>query len=139
VDAYARSGRDEYLATSRFHILAFMANDATKFAANQARIVGSQAPVHLAIRRFDEAVRVDLSIGGQVADQANVWTFWRFNRTNATIVRFMHVTYFEACAVARQSTVAERTQSAPMPNFGQGVGLVHELRALAAAKEFVHG
>ena len=81
----------------------------------------------LAIRAFDEAVFVHARMGGERVDQANVRTFRRFNRANPTIVRWVDIADFKACAFARQATRAERGETTLMRDLGQRVGLVHEL------------
>ena len=51
----------------------------------------------------------------------------------------MHVTHFEACALTGQTTRAKGRYTALVRDFGQGVGLVHELRELRRTKELFQG
>ena len=85
---------------------------------------------------FDEAKFVYLCIVGQGVNQANVWTFWSFNRTHTTIVRMMHVTNFETCTLTRQAARAKGRKTTFVSQFRQWVCLVHELRQLRRTKEF---
>ena len=66
--------------------------------------VAQLAVVHLAIRRHQEAVFVDSGIDRQARDQTDVRAFRRLNRTNAAVVRNVHVADFEAGAFAIQTT-----------------------------------
>ncbi|MPM52374.1 hypothetical protein SDC9_99133 [bioreactor metagenome] len=49
----------------------------------------------------------------------------------------VHVTHFEASALARQTARAKGRHAALVGDFGQRVGLVHELRQLRCAEEFL--
>src|SRR5262245_59292319 len=48
----------------------------------------------------------------------------------------MHVPHFKSSALAAESAGTERREPAFVSNLRQGVGLVHELRKLAAAEKF---
>ena len=52
-------------------------------------------------------------------------------------MRRVNVAHFEACALTRQATRAKCRYAALMRHFGQRVVLVHELRELARAEEFL--
>ena len=90
---------------------------------------------HLAVWRFNKAVLVDPAIGGQGADQADVWAFRRFDRADAAIVGVVHVAHVEAGPLAPQATGPQGAQAPLVGQLVQRVGLLHELRELAAAKE----
>ncbi len=83
---------------------------------------------HLAIRRFKEAVLVGAGIQRQGVDEADVRTFRRLDRAYAAVVGRMHVADFEAGTLAGQTARAEGRNTALVGDFGQRVGLVHELR-----------
>ena len=53
----------------------------------------------LAIRGFDKAEFIDTRERAHGTDQADVWTFRRFDRTNTTVVRWMNVTHLESGAL----------------------------------------
>src|SRR6266567_3567450 len=125
--------RDEHLAASVLHILSFSPIDAAELAAYQARVVCAQPFAHLVVWRLDESVGIDPPIGGQVADQTDVWTFRRLNRADAAIVRVMHVTHIEARSLTRETTRAKRRETAFMVDLREGIRLIHELGELAAA------
>ena len=82
---------------------------------------------HLAVWCFQEAVIIGTGVHGQGVDQTNVWTFRRFDRTDATIVRRMHVTDFETGAFTRQTTRAQGRYTALMRHFGKRIILIHKL------------
>ena len=42
--------------------------------------------VYFAVRRFDESHLIDLCMYAKRRDQTNVWTFWRFNGTQTSVV-----------------------------------------------------
>ena len=92
---------------------------------------------HAAVRRFDETVFVQAGIQGQRVDQADVRTFRRFNRADATVMGHVHVTHFKAGTLARQTTRAKGRNTALVGDFGQRIGLVHELRQLRRAEELL--
>ena len=100
-------------------------------------LIGHLALGHLAVGRFDETVFVGARIQRQRVDQADVRAFRRFDRAHATIVGRMHVTYLEAGTFTRQAARPQRGNAALVGDFGQRIGLVHELRQLAGAEEFL--
>ena len=93
--------------------------------------------LHLAIRRFDEAVFVGACIQRQRVDQADVRTFRCFDRADATVVGRMHVAHFEAGAFARQTARSQCGDTTLVGDFRQRVGLVHELRQLRRTEELL--
>ena len=88
------------------------------------------------IRRFKETVFIGFGINGKRVDQADVRTFRRFNGAETTVVRRVHVAHFKTRAFARQSTRAERGNTALVSDFRQRVVLIHKLRQLRRAEEF---
>ena len=59
--------------------------------------------MHPAVRRLDEAVLVDLAVGRQRADQADVRAFRRLDRADAAVVAVVNVAHVEAGAVAGEA------------------------------------
>ena len=96
------------------------------------------AVLHQHVRRLDEAVFVDLGVGRQRVDQADIRPFRRLDRADAAIMRRVHVAHLEARALARQTARPKRRETTLMRHFRQRVGLVHELRQLAGAEELPH-
>src|SRR5262245_24686613 len=91
----------------------------------------SDPTVHdLPIRRFDKAKFVDARERAHRADQANIRTFGRFDRTNSAVVRWMNVAHFKAGALAAQTSRAESRQAALVGQFCKRIRLIHELRKL---------
>ena len=88
----------------------------------------------LAVRRLDEAEVVDPRVGRERRDQADVRAFRRLDRTDAAVVRRVHVAHLEAGALARETARAERREAALVRDLGERVRLVHELRELATSR-----
>ncbi len=103
-----------------------------------ARLALHHPVLHQHVRRLDEAVLVHLGIGGKRVDQADVRAFRRLDRADAAVMRRVHVAHLEAGALAGQSARPKRGQAALMGHFRQRIGLVHELRQLAAAEELAY-
>ena len=101
--------------------------------------------VHLAVldvtvRGLDESECVDAGIDAQGGDQTDVRTFRGLDRAEAAVVRVVHVTDFEARAVAAQTAGTEGGKTTLVSDLSQRVGLVHELGQLARAEERIdHG
>ena len=57
---------------------------------------------HFRVRRFQETEIVDTGIAREIVDKTDVRTFRRLNRTDAAIMRTMHVAHFERRAFARR-------------------------------------
>ncbi len=95
------------------------------------------AVLHLAIRRLEEAVLVGARVERERVDEADVRTFRSLDRAHPAIVRRMHVAHFEACSFPGKSTRSKRGNAALVRDLGQRVGLVHELRQLRGAEEFL--
>ena len=101
-------------------------------------VVPGDRPLDLAVGRLDEAVAVDAAEGGQRSDQSDVRAFRRLDRADATVVAVVDVANVEAGALAREPAGAQRGEASLARQFGQRVGLVHELAELAAAEELLH-
>ena len=65
----------------------------------------------LAVRALDEAVLVYACERRQRIDQTDVRAFRRFNGTDASVVRGMHVAHLEARALARETTWTQRRET----------------------------
>ena len=89
----------------------------------------------LAVRRFNETKFIDPREGRHRADQTDVRSFRCLDRTNAAVVRWVHVAHFESGAIAAQSTGSERGQAALVRELCQRIRLIHELRELRAPEE----
>ncbi len=102
-------------------------------------LVGDDAVGDPAVGRLDEAEGVDPAVGGERADQTDVRAFRRLDRAHAAVVRGVHVTDLEAGPLTRETTRAERRQTALVGETRERVVLVHELRQLAGAEELLDG
>ena len=66
------------------------------FDGSQVLDLGSHlSGLDLAVRRLDKTELVDPGIGGERADQANVWPFRRLDRAHPAVVRGMDVSNLE--------------------------------------------
>ena len=83
-------------------------------------------------------VLVDLGVGGERVDQADVRAFRRLDRADAAVMRRVHVAHLEAGALAGQAARTKRREAPLVRHLGQRVGLVHELRKLRGAEELAH-
>src|SRR5690606_6199138 len=90
---------------------------------------------NLAIRRLQEAILVESSVQRHGVDQTNVRTFRRFDGADAAVVRRVYVSHLKASALARQAARAQGRYTTLVRDFGQRVGLVHELGQLAGTEE----
>src|SRR5262245_50571003 len=93
--------------------------DGEHFLAIRCEIVdvtGYTTFLNLAIRRLDKAEIIDPRKSRERSDQPDVGTFGRFDRTDTSIVRRMHVADFEPGTIARKTTWPQRRQT---PLVGQ--------------------
>src|SRR5437016_3954249 len=97
-------------------------------------LVSHATVMNFAIRRLDETEFVDPRERAHRADQTDVWTFRRLNRTNPSVMRWMNVAHFEACAIAAQAARPESGQTAFVRQLRQRIRLIHELRTLGTSK-----
>ena len=93
------------------------------------------AVLHDAVRRLDEAEIVHAGVAGERRDQADVRAFRRLDGAHAAILRVVHVAHFEAGTLAGEAARSERRQTTLVRQFGERIGLVHELRELRRAEE----
>ncbi len=100
-------------------------------------VVGHVAAGHLAVRRLDEAERVDATVGRERADEADVRAFRGLDRAHAAVVRRVDVTDLHLGAVTGDTTRAERGQATLVRQTRERVVLVHELRELRGAEELL--
>src|SRR3954453_18925505 len=70
-------------------------------------LVGYATVVHLPIRRFDKPEFIDPGKRRHRADETDVRAFRRFDRANASVMRWMHVADLESGAIAAQTTRPE--------------------------------
>ncbi len=91
----------------------------------------------LAVRGLDEAEVVDLGVYAERADKTDVRAFRGLDRTETAVVGVVHVSHLESRALTRQTAGAEGRHTALVGDFGQRVGLVHELRQGVGAEEGV--
>ncbi len=100
-------------------------------------VLGDDAGHDLAVRGLDEAERVDPSVRGERADEADVRALGGLDRAHAAVVRVVDVADLHAGAVTGQTTRAERGQATLVRQARERVVLVHELRQLRGAEELL--
>ena len=106
-----------------------------KFICNNGLLT---ALVNLSVGCLNEAVFIDACEGCQCIDQANVRAFWCLNGAHSAVMRMVNVTHLEAGSVSGQTAGAQCGKSSLVCQLGQRVILVHELRQLRAAEEFLN-
>ena len=100
-------------------------------------LVGDRAVLDDAVGGGHEAVLGDLRVGGQRSDQADVRALRGLDRAHPAVVGRVHVADLDRSALAGEAAGAERRQAAAVPEAGQRVRLVHELRELRGAEELL--
>ncbi|OPY85756.1 MAG: hypothetical protein A4E72_01844 [Syntrophus sp. PtaU1.Bin208] len=93
---------------------------------------------HHPIRRLDKAELVDPGVGAQGNDQSDVRTFRRLHGADSAIMGGVDIAHLKPGSFTGQSTRPQGGQPPLMSNLRQGIGLVHELRKLAAAEKLTH-
>ncbi len=101
--------------------------------------VGRLAALDLAVGGDQEAVLVHAAVDAQRADQSDVGPFRSFDRTDPAVVRDVDVADFEAGSFAVEPARAQSREPPLVSQLGQRVGLVDDLRQLAAAEEVLDG
>ena len=96
---------------------------------------GDPAVLHHAVRGLDEAEIVHAGVAGERRDQADVRAFRRLDGAHATVLRVVHVSHFEAGTLTREAARSEGRQTTLVRQFGERIGLVHELRELRRTEE----
>ena len=93
--------------------------------------------LYLSIRSLNETEVVDLCIYTKAADQTDVGSFRRLNRTKTAIVCKVYVTNLETCTLTRETARTEGRKTTLVCYLGKGVGLVHELAQGIGTEESV--
>src|SRR5678816_826776 len=74
-------------------------------------LIGYATFLYFSVGRFDEAEFIDPGKGAHRADQTDVRTFRRFDWADSTVVRWMDVADFEACAITAQTSWPESRET----------------------------
>ncbi len=96
---------------------------------------GHLAVDHLAVGGLDEAELVDAGEARHRGDQADVRSFRGLDRADAAVVGGVDVADFEAGAVAGETPWPEGRETPLVRQLGERIGLIHQLRELAAGEE----
>ena len=75
-------------------------------------LIRHAALFHFTIGRFDKAELIDARKRAHRANQADVWTFRRFNRTNAPVMGWMNVAHLESGTLPAETTRPKSRQTA---------------------------
>ena len=92
--------------------------------------------IDAAVRCFNETEFIHLTEAGKGRNQADIRAFRRFHGAHTAVVGVMHVADFKPGAFTGQAARPESTEAALMREFGQRIGLVHELGQLAGTEKF---
>ena len=103
-----------------------------------SHLVEYAAPFDHAVGCFDETEFIHPGEGAEGDNQSDVRTLRGFNGADSAVVCGMDITDLETRPLSRQSPGAKSRQSPFVRNLGQRIRLIHELRKLAAAEEFIH-
>ena len=116
-----------------------LSNDVTIFfvGGEVLDLFGDLTVDDLAVRRLDEAERVDPCVHRQRTDQADVRTFRSLDRAHTAVVAVVHVADLEAGTLTGQTAGAQRRKTALVGKTRQRVVLVHELRQLRSSEELL--
>ena len=123
VEGFVCLRHDVFVLFVRRHIHHFVGDDTGGF-------------VDSAVRRLDEAVFVDACVSGQRGDKTDVLTFGGLYRAHSAVVGVVNISHFEAGAFAVETAGTECRKFSLVSQFGNGVGLIHELRQLRGPEEF---
>ncbi len=100
-------------------------------------LIGDAAVLDDPVRSRHEAVLGDLGVARQRADQTDVRSLRGLDRAHPAVVGRVHVADLDRSALAGQAAGTQGRQPAPVPEPGEAVRLVHELRQLARAEELL--
>ena len=100
-------------------------------------VAGKPAVLNDFVRRLDKAEVVDLGVGGQRHDQTDVRAFRRLNGADAAVVGGVHVAHLKTGPLAGKTARSKGRQTALVGDFGERIGLIHKLRELGGAEEFL--
>src|SRR5690554_3860761 len=103
------------------------------------QLVSNHTFDHSPVRAFKEAVGVSTGIGCQRVDQTDVRAFRRLDRTHATVMSRVNVSYLKAGALASQATWPQRGDTTLVSHLRQRVVLIHELGQLTGTEELFNG
>ena len=102
-------------------------------------VVGEFALRNLAVWGDEESIRINARIDRQTRDEADVCAFRSLDRTDASVVRNVHVANFEASPLAIESARAERREPTLVRQHRERIGLIDNLRELTAAEKVFDG
>ena len=100
-------------------------------------LVGNPAIVDNTVRGLNKPVRINLGIGCQRDNKADVRPFRSLNRTDTSVMGRVNIPHFKAGTFTGQSSGSQCGQSTLMSHLGQRVGLIHELGQLRSTKKFL--
>ena len=87
-------------------------------------------------RRLEESFFVDSWIQWLVNYKSNVLSFWSLNRTDSTIVWWMHISHLKLCSFFLQTSRSKSCDLSFIFNFRKRIDLFQELRKLRSCKKW---
>ncbi len=133
--ALAELGIDDFASLGDLLLRLGIDNGLAEGPPDQGLIIAGKKLVHFSVGRLDKAILINAGKGGQAPDEADVRTFRRLNRADASVVGMMHIADVKAGALAPQTAGTQSGECALVPQLRQRIGLVHELTQLAGPKE----
>src|SRR3546814_1970495 len=98
-------------------------------------VVGDVAVADVAVRRLDEAERVDPGVGGEATDESDVRTLRGLDRAHAAVVGEVDVADLDAGPLTGKATGAERREATAVGEARQRLPLVPDMGELACSAE----
>ena len=91
---------------------------------------------YLQSRRFQKSFIINSTIEWLIDYKSNILSFWSFNRTNSTIVRWVHISHLKLSCLFLKSSRPKSSNSSLMFNFWKWINLIQKLRKLRCCKEW---
>ncbi len=108
----------------------FLFNGCQKFDIRQDPTL-----LHHAVRRLNKSELIHPGVRAEGNDQPDIRSFRCLHGADSTVMGGMNIPHLKPGPFPCQAAGAQGGQSPLMGNLGQGIGLVHELRKLAAAEK----
>src|SRR3989338_2718800 len=88
------------------------------------------------VRSFNQSKIIHARIACKMSHEADVRTFRRLNGTNATVMRWVHITNFKTGSLASKTPGTERRETPFMLKLRENIHLIHKLGKLISRKKF---
>ena len=85
---------------------------------------------------FQKSFIINSTIEWLINYKSNILSFWSFNRTNSTIVRWVYISHFKLSCLLFKPSRPKSSNSSLMFNFWKWINLIQKLRKLRCCKEW---